>query len=116
MRLYAFFVLYVLRQRGALSGYTIAKQINHITDGYFSPTPGNIYPVLANLQALGLTQPKKLTAADKESTSRRRKTLVEITPAGEKALVDFAQRDKKRFEKIASFFDEVLADASDELD
>ncbi|HYA33545.1 MAG TPA: PadR family transcriptional regulator [Candidatus Bathyarchaeia archaeon] len=112
MRLYAFFVLYVLHQWGALSGYAIAKLINEITDGYFSPTPGNIYPVLANLEALGLTQPKKPTAADKESVSRRRKTIVEITAAGEEALLDFAKRDKERFEKIASFFDQVLAEAS----
>jgi DNA-binding PadR family transcriptional regulator len=112
MRLYAFFVLYVLHEEGALSGYAIAKRINEITEGYFSPTPGNIYPVLTSLEALSLTQSKKPTAADGKPANRRRKTLVEITPAGEEALLDFAKRDKERLEKIASFFDKVLADAS----
>jgi DNA-binding PadR family transcriptional regulator len=93
-KLYAFFVLYVLNEQGELSGYRIAKIITEITEGYFSPTPGNIYPVLGT-----------------EPGGRRRKILIEITPAGEAALLDFAKRNKERFEKITFFFDKVIEGA-----
>jgi DNA-binding PadR family transcriptional regulator len=107
-QLYAFFVLYVLRQQGELSGYRIAKIITEITEGHFSPTPGNIYPVLGSLERRGYVKAKKSEAAGKESGSRRRKILIKITPAGEAALFDFAKRGKERFEKITFFFDKVI--------
>jgi len=110
-KLYAFFVLYVLRVQGELSGYRIAKIITEITEGYFSPTPGNIYPVLGSLEQSGFVKAKKSKAPGTEPGSRR-KILIEITPAGEAALLDFAKRNKERFEKITFFFDKVIEGAS----
>jgi DNA-binding PadR family transcriptional regulator len=110
-KLYAFFVLYVLHQQGELSGYRIAKIITEITEGYFSPSPGNIYPVLGSLEQRGFVKAKKSKAARTEPGGRRRKSLIEITPAGEAALFDFAKRGKERFGKITFFFDKVVEGA-----
>jgi DNA-binding PadR family transcriptional regulator len=111
-KLYAFFVLYVLRQHGELSGYRIAKIITEITEGYFSPTPGNIYPVLGSLEQSGFVKAKKSKAAGTEPGGRRRKILIEITPAGEAALFDFAKRNREWSEKLTFFFDKVIEGAS----
>jgi len=110
-QLYAFFVLYVLHRQGELSGYRIAKIITEITEGYFSPTPGNIYPVLGSLKRRGYVTTKKSKAAGKASGDRRRKILIEITPAGEGALFDFAKRNKEKFEMIISFVNKVVEGA-----
>jgi len=107
-KLYAFFVLYVLKEQGGLSGYRIAKIITEITEGYFSPTPGNIYPVLGSLEQSGFVKAKKSKAA---GTERRRKILIEITPAGEAALLDFAKRNKEWSEKLTFFFSKVIEGA-----
>ncbi len=111
-KLYAFFVLYVLHDRGRLSGYKITKTINEITNGLFSSTPGNIYPVLTNLEELRLIEPAKPEDASNEPVGRRKKILVQITPAGEEALLDVARRNKEKAERSLFFFNKVIEDAS----
>lgn len=102
-RLYAFFVLYFLYEQGELSGYEIARTIKQRTRGYFSSTPGNIYPVLKNLEENGLIESKK-------PLGTRNKILYGITPQGRKVLVEMAATYKERFERITSFFDKVIND------
>ncbi len=111
-KLYAFFVLYVLHDRGRLSGYKITKTINEITNGLFSSTPGNIYPVLTNLEELRLIELAKPEDASNEPVGRRKKILVQITPAGEEALLDVARRNKEKAERSLFFFNKVIEDAS----
>lgn len=103
LRLYAFFVLYLLHERGELSGYELAKAIKERTKGYFSATPGNIYPVLRDLEEKGLVESSK-------PVGKRRKILYRITSKGRTALPDMAITYKERFERITSFFDKVIKD------
>lgn len=100
-RMYGFFVLYFLHEQGDLSGYKLAKIIKERTKGYFSSTPGNIYPVLQSLEKKGLVQSSK-------PIGKRKKILYKITPKGMTALRDLAKIYKERFEKITSFFDKVV--------
>lgn len=100
-RLYAFFVLYFLYEKGELSGYEIAKTIKERTRGYFSSTPGNIYPVLKELE-------EKSFVESRNPSGIRKKICYRITEEGRKSLVEMAGRYKERFERIISFFDNVI--------
>ncbi len=102
-RMYSFFVLYFLHEKGELSGYELAKTINERTRGYFSSTFGNIYPVLKNLEEKRLVEPSA-------TIGKRKKILYKITPEGKITLVDLAKTYKDRFEKITSFFEKVISE------
>jgi len=71
-----------------------------------------MFPGVGSLERRGFVKAKKSKAAGTEPGSRRNKNLIEITPAGEAALLDFAKRNKERFEKITFFFSKVIEDAS----
>ena len=101
VRMYGFFVLYFLHEKGQLSGYELAKTIRDRTRGYFSSTPGNIYPVLRELEETGFVKPGM-------ALGKRGKTPYRITPSGRKSLVNLAKTYKERFERITSFFDKVI--------
>ena len=96
LRMYAFFVLYFLRERN-MSGYGLAKAIKRETKGFFSSTPGNIYPVLKVLEVEGLVK-------SSSPSGKRRKTMYKITSKGKTTAVELAKSYKERFEKITSFF------------
>ena len=56
--MYAFFVLYFLKEQKELSGYGLSKMIKERTRGYFSSTAGNVYPVLEDLENQGRARSK----------------------------------------------------------
>ncbi len=59
-----------------MHGYALIKEIEEITQEYWSPSPGSIYPALQHLEEHGL-----ITSQEEE-----RKKVYTITDQGEKAL------------------------------
>lgn len=74
--------------RGPASGYDVARDVRDSTGYFWSEGFGQIYPTMRQLAVEGLIRP--CNALDqtngKAKESRRRKTLFELTPEGEKFL------------------------------
>lgn len=70
-------VLLEILSRSDSHGYELIKEIESLTQGGYSPSPGVIYPTLDQLQAQGL-----VTVADEEGGRRK----IAITQAGCRAL------------------------------
>lgn len=74
--------------RGPASGYDVARDVRDSTGYFWSEGFGQIYPTMRQLAVEGLIRP--CNAPDqtngKAKESRRRKTLFELTPEGEKFL------------------------------
>jgi PadR family transcriptional regulator AphA len=92
---------------GAGSGYTI-KKLSDISTRYFWATSyAQVYPELARLEAEGLVDRRD------ESRGARRRSVYEVTPAGERALLSWLRSRRMaapqiRMEGILRLF---LADA-----
>ena len=70
-------VLLDILSRSDSHGYELIKEVECLTQGGYTPSPGVIYPTLDQLQAQGL-----VTVADAESGRR----MIAITEAGRRAL------------------------------
>lgn len=66
-----------LVSRGPTHGYALMKEIEHLTEDDWKPSPGSIYPALQELVGDGLIT----------SRSEGRRKIYEITPKGEDTLV-----------------------------
>jgi DNA-binding PadR family transcriptional regulator len=65
-----------LLSRGPTHGYALMKEIEHLTEDDWKPSPGSIYPALQELVADGLVS----------SRSEGRRKIYDITPKGQDAL------------------------------
>lgn len=74
--------------RGPASGYDVACAVRDSTGYFWSEGFGQIYPTMRQLSAEGLIRPCAAPVQSKGEAkeSRRRKTLFEVTPEGEKFL------------------------------
>jgi DNA-binding PadR family transcriptional regulator len=74
--------------RGPASGYDVACAVRDSTGYFWSEGFGQIYPSMKQLAAEGLIRPcnAPVQPNGKAKESRRRKTLFELTPEGEKFL------------------------------
>ncbi|WP_228129200.1 PadR family transcriptional regulator [Pusillimonas sp. T7-7] len=66
-------------------GYELIKRLDDISHGYYSPSPGVLYPALGQLESLGFAQVE---------LSGKRKTY-QITPAGQDHLQTHAERAQR---------------------
>lgn len=72
-------VLYFLKSR-PLSGYELLKELNRLSSGRYTPSPGTLYPLLSYLEAEGLIESREAYVG------RRRKKIYALTPQGEEYL------------------------------
>ncbi len=73
--IFKYLVLYTLKDK-PLHGYAVMKEIEALTSGLYTPSPGIIYPTLQLLEDLGLV----------EVIKEDRRKLYKITKAGLKEL------------------------------
>lgn len=76
-------VLLEILSRSASHGYELIKEIESMTHGHYSPSPGVIYPTLE------LLQDQSLVTIDVEEGGRKK---IAITAAGERLLAENAQQ------------------------
>jgi DNA-binding PadR family transcriptional regulator len=75
------FALLGLLERKPQSGYDLRKVFAKTALGHFSDSPGSIYPALGRLEMR-----KWITAAEEKNSARKRR-LLRLTPAGNRALI-----------------------------
>src|SRR5256886_16978997 len=68
---------------GARTGYDIKQTIEYSTRFFWNASYGQIYPELRRLERDGLVKSESAPAG------ARKRTLYELTPAGERALLDW---------------------------
>lgn len=101
LRMYSFFVLYLLLTEGPLSGYEIAQLIKERSYGYFKATFGNVYPNLHELKERG-------DVIASEPTGGREKVIYAITDHGRRALRAGALEKRNKIEQILKMIGEVV--------
>lgn len=107
LRMYSFFVLYLLLTEGPLSGYEIAQLIKERSYGYFKATFGNVYPNLHELKEKG-------DVIASEPTGGREKVIYAITDQGRRALRAGALEKRNKIEQILKIIDEVVILTADD--
>ena len=107
LRMYSFFVLYLLLTEGPLSGYEIAQRIKERSYGYFKATFGNVYPNLHELKEKG-------DVIASEPTGGREKVIYTITGQGRRALRAGALEKRNKIEQILKIIDEVVILTADD--
>ncbi|MEL9990783.1 MAG: PadR family transcriptional regulator [Thermoproteus sp.] len=99
-------ILYILASRSPLTGSQIAEEIERMTWGFWRPSPGSIYPALAQLEAEGLIRVAKTDGPKK---------YYELTEEGRRLLgigADYIKEAVLAFENLYNF----LLDNLDKLD
>ncbi|MEZ0320115.1 MAG: PadR family transcriptional regulator [Pyrobaculum sp.] len=99
-------ILYILASRSPLTGSQIAEEIERMTWGFWRPSPGSIYPALAQLEAEGLIRVAKTDGPKK---------YYELTEGGRRLLgigADYIKEAVLVFENLYNF----LLDNLDKLD
>lgn len=97
-----YLVLRILASRGTLTGSQIADEIERMTWGFWRPSPGSIYPALAQLESEGLIKIAKVEGPKK---------YYELTEEGRRLLgagADYIKEAVSLFENIYSFIIENI--------
>lgn len=103
-----YLILNILASQGALTGSQIADEIEKMTWGFWRPSPGSIYPALAQLEAEGL-----IRVARVEGT----KKYYELTDNGRRLLglsSDYVREALLTFENLYNFIAENWEKLSEE--
>jgi Predicted transcriptional regulators len=90
-------ILRILASRSPLTGAQIAEEIERMTWGFWRPSPGSIYPALAQLEAEGLIRVAKVDGPKK---------FYELTDEGKRYLgigSDYIKEAVLAFENLYSF-------------
>jgi DNA-binding PadR family transcriptional regulator len=83
-------------------GYEIMKEIRVRTRGFWKPTPGGMYPILKNLQALGYIQ------GEWDAKTRRRKRTYIITESGRTVLKRALAKENQLADNMKNLFEEYI--------
>jgi DNA-binding PadR family transcriptional regulator len=73
-------VLKLLRDKGKMYGYQIAKEVKLISEGRFSITEGSLYPALHKLERKGYLD------TEYERVDNRQRKYYRLSPKGKKAV------------------------------
>lgn len=84
--------------RNALTGYTIMKEIEDETFGFWKLTSGGVYPVLKELEEKGYIKGRW------KAKGERRKKIYEITDEGKQMLETALYRQQQMEETIGKLF------------
>jgi DNA-binding PadR family transcriptional regulator len=93
---------------GVRTGYDIKQTIEFSTRFFWNASYGQIYPELRRLERAGLVE------SELDPASRRKRTLYRLTPAGERALLDWLSGPSDLFDMrdealLKFFFGDLLA-------
>ena len=92
-----YIILRILASRSPLTGSQIAEEIERMTWGFWRPSPGSIYPALAQLEAEGLIRVAKVEGPKK---------YYELTEEGRRLLgigSDYIKEAVLAFENLYNF-------------
>jgi DNA-binding PadR family transcriptional regulator len=74
-------------------GYDLIRELEERSGGYYSPSPGTVYPTLQMLEDMGLVH-------SREDEGRR---IYELTQEGESYLTEHAEHVRRHRERMAAF-------------
>lgn len=103
-----YMILKILASRSPLTGSQIAEEIERVTWGFWRPSPGSIYPALAQLEAEGLIHVAKVEGPRK---------YYELTEEGKRLLgisSDYIKEAVLAFENLYNFLTENWDKLDDE--
>ncbi len=96
--------LLILINRKPSHGYEIMKEIDNRTKGYWTPTPGGVYPILRDLEKSGYIK------GQWETQKNRKLKVYKITKSGQAILKRAIVKQAEIFNNIASLFQEFAHD------
>lgn len=88
------FVLLDLLQKAPRHGYDLIRELEEQSGGFYTPSPGTVYPTLQLLEDQGYIR-------GRESEGRK---IYEVTPEGEAYLEEHAEHIRRHREHMAAAF------------
>ena len=98
-------VLRILATMGALHAYAIANRLEQVSDVQLKLNQGTLYPALVRLEQKGW-----IKGSWKKTKNNREAKFYAITPAGEEALGEEAER----WRKMANLVEKLLMEGGKE--
>jgi DNA-binding PadR family transcriptional regulator len=96
--------LLILINRKPSHGYEIMKEINNRTKGYWTPTPGGVYPILRDLEKSGYIK------GQWETQKNRKLKVYKITKSGQAILKQAILKQSEIFNNMENLFQEFARD------
>ncbi len=96
--------LLILINRKPSHGYEIMKEIDNRTKGYWTPTPGGVYPILSDLEKSGYI------IGQWETQKNRKLKVYKITNSGQTILKHAIVKQAEIFNSVLSLFQEFARD------
>jgi len=96
--------LLILINRKPSHGYEIMKEIDNRTKGYWTPTPGGVYPILSDLEKSGYIK------GQWETQKNRKLKVYKITNSGQTILKHAIVKQAEIFNSVLSLFQEFARD------
>lgn len=87
-------------EKGPTYGYEIVSRIEDITDGYWSPSYGTIYPLIQRLEEEGLVRSLSDEEAENEGLETGDRKYFAITDQGSQKLEEASKEKKGKFEDL----------------
>lgn len=81
-------------------GYKIVSRIEDITDGYWSPSYGTIYPLIQRLEEDGLVRSLSDEEAEEEGLETGDRKYFVITDEGRETLEEASSEKKDKFKDL----------------
>ena len=94
----------ILLNKESSHGYEIMKEFKNRTKGFWSPTPGGVYPILRNLEQL------RYIKGQWQTQKNRRLKVYKITKSGEAILKKAIEKQAEISNNINSLFQEFAKD------
>ena len=94
----------ILLNKEPSHGYEIMKEFKNRTKGFWSPTPGGVYPILRNLEQL------RYIKGQWQTQKNRRLKVYKITNSGEAILKKAIEKQAEISNNINSLFQEFAKD------
>ena len=94
----------ILLSKKPSHGYEIMKEFKNQTKGFWSPTPGGVYPILRDLEQL------RYIWGQWQTQKNRRLKVYKITSSGEAILKRAIAKQAEIFNSISSLFQEFAKD------
>ena len=94
----------ILLNKEPSHGYEIMKEFKNRTKGFWSPTPGGVYPILRDLEQL------RYIKGQWQTQKNRRLKIYKITNSGEAILKKAIQKQAEISNNINSLFQEFAKD------
>ena len=87
-------------EKGPTYGYEIVSRIEEITEGYWSPSYGTIYPLIQRLEEEGLVKSLSDEEAEEKGLEIGDRKYFMITDEGSMRLEEASKEKKGKFEDL----------------